>query len=270
MKKTIDAKKEKFFFDRLKDLFEEWQRKEKSEGRRGSQQAFADQINEGKSDGRCDYRYVSKWLNGKAYPETYINDIARVLDVDVEELFPQTHDELYKDSSEYMNALKEEEITPYCDKIGLDEEFVKAIREQVDFDKSFPLFKPIHQNPNYIFDGKYYALVPDNCLSDSAPMDDDVFQIKRCVDEEEGSERLITLSRPDLLFLRDVQKEVSRYIEFLFMKRQEEMKDEVEMFNKTSEKRLTNGGITHVRLTEKQVREIAPYYKAFEVEDETK
>ena len=269
------TKKQEYFFERLNDLFTDWQRREKSSGRRGSQQEFADRINEveaQRSDsprGRCDYRYVSKWLNRKAFPDTYIDYIAEVLGVEVEELFPTTHDEKYKDDEDFMNGVKRFNIEPYCEEIGLDEEFVKAIRKQVDFERLFPLWTPVGTNGTF-FDFEY-VLRSEDCLSDSAPMDEDIFQIKRTVDEEGEDERLITMSKYDLLFLRDVQREVSKYIEFLFIKRRDQMREEVEEVNRRCFVKLKDGGIGHRPLTNKILREISPYYKELLVdEDENK
>lgn len=206
------------------------------------------------------------WKSGSLPDQYNFKKICDFFRVPEEEFYIRTHDEKYKFDSSFMDAVKESEIDPYCDKIGLDEEFVKVIRKQVNFDKLFPLWTPIDKNGDF-FSYRYEQRSID-CLSDSAPMDVDTFQIRRCVEGEEG-EKLITMSRPDLLFLSDVQREVSRYIKFRFMERQEEMKDEVEKVNKECIHEDEGGGTSYRPLTWKRLCEIAPYYKAFDVPEKS-
>lgn len=277
-KSILTQQRDEYFVKQFQKLFGAWKAKDKSHTQ-GEFARLICKIRKAKTGEKCPVTnsYVSEWLRGKWFPEMYLPEIAEVLGVDTEDFFPSTREELYENSSLHMNKFRNEEILPFCEKIGLDVSFIDAIRKQVDFEKLFPLFVPAMINPdaNGFIDGKYYTLSPEYFLANSAPMDDDTFQVKRefdCLYNEKGEiepmESLITLSKADLLFLRDVQKDVARYIEFLFMKRREEMQDEVDRMNEASKKQLPDGGRAHVRLTRKQVCEIAPYYKAFNDSEE--
>ena len=271
MKRVGSFKRNDFFVRKFNDFYTEWRMNQKKNGHRGSQSEFARLVVEAEKElhpnnplTKCDYRYVSKWLNGVMRPEGYLEAIAQVLGVSVDEFTPKTHDDQYKHSEEYMNGIQKDEIEPFCDMIGLDVEFLKILESMIDFDEKFPLWRPMERTKNILADYVYY-LLPESSLCESAPMKDGVFQVERIVNENGKEEkRLITLSKPDLLFLRDIQRSIKKYLEFRFAERADEMEKEVEEANRLSMIPLEGGG-TAIRLLKRdEIINIAPYYRAFD------
>lgn len=276
MKHVGSFKTDDFFTIRFCEKYEEWQLNQKKNGFKGSQAEFARLVLDAEKEihpdnplTKCDYRYVSKWLNGRMKPEKYLEAIARVLGVEPDYFKPKERNEQYRYSPEYMNSLIESEILPYCEETGIDPEFIRFIRGLVDFDELFPLWRPMQRIANPFVDYTYY-LADESVLADSAPMKDNTFQVHRSVTVKDGEkeERLITLGRPDLLFLKDVQKSVKKYIEFLFMQRAKEMKEEVEEANRRVRIPVKGGGIGVRLMKWSEMKEIAPYYRAFKDPDE--
>lgn len=170
---------------------------------------------------------LSSWLNGRSLPSDYhLEQLCRILNITIDDLMIKDSSDAYEGSTEYMTMISEKEIIPLCEKVGLDIEFLRALRRNVDFEKQFPLWRKIVLDKNF----EHYLLAPERTLSDSAPMEDQVFQIRREVELEDGTteERLITMCRADLSFLLYVQKELIKYAEFLFMKRADEMDEEAD------------------------------------------
>ena len=150
-----------------------------------------------------------------------------------------------------MNELKDTEIIPFAYKLKLDIEFLRGLRSIVDFEADFPLWTQIGMKSHSINskslieeDLGEYVLYPESRLANSAPMDDDVFQIKKTI---EGKSKLITMGKVDLAFLRWIQREVQRYVRFLFVERRQDMQEEVRTVNKINRRenlhKLSKGGV---------------------------
>lgn len=214
-------------------MFSELFEKGKREGKWNSQEDFGQVLDPNRPASRGS---VSNWCKGKDIPTPdRLKQICEIFGVN-EDYFKVDHlspEEKYKLSIEYMTKTGHEEIVPYCKEIGLDLLFVNAVRSLFgsDFDEVFPLWTPIGENPKMGMEP--FERRRDKILATSAPMTDGLNIFQMLVDdlETEKKKRVITLSRADLSFLRDVQEEVREYIEFLFVKRSKDQKKEVEEAN---------------------------------------
>lgn len=93
-----------------------------------------------------DYRYVDRWRKGtyKAVPpDPVVKAIAEVLDIQVSDLVPVTHDDLYIYKSERANEIGKEQNKKAEESFGLSLSFVAGLRDLVDFDAFFPLYTPL-------------------------------------------------------------------------------------------------------------------------------
>lgn len=241
------------------DQLKNWIKKEKEEGRNGSQYAFAKKVG-------VEPYYVTDWKTGRqGIPYTYIDKICEVLGVSKEVYYPTTHNELYKYSSDYMTEVGEKTIAPLCEKIGLNKELIILIQRMFpnDFEELFPFWTPIRPTRK-MYSVEPYEHSDISCLSDSAKMKNgyNLFQFK--VKANENQTKTITLSEADLLFLRDVQEDIKDYIEFLFLKRKKEMKTEGKVASERSWKPNAKGsGRVFVPLRANDLNEIDKYFKGY-------
>lgn len=221
MKNEVTQRRDEFFTKKFREIYDE---KWKKNGR--SQAEFARAVNEFQEDeGRCTYQLVSKWYNG-TFPEKYFSSIAKVLGVEEDEFFPQTHDEKYRSSSVFMTGVGEG-MREYSEKIGLNESFLHILRSMGDFETDFPFYCPIVEKTDKTTFRSEFVRLNETNASDSAPMLGDdlpVFQFER-----DG--KLITMSVEDLEFLKDVQDKVEEYVSFLYYQRRKEAQREVQILN---------------------------------------
>lgn len=259
----IVIKDKKLFGKQFKLAYDEW----KSEEQGRTQETFIKLF-----DDKISRQTVSSWRNGRAIPSEYHFDrICEIFGKPEEYFSLKGHMLQYAGSTEFMNLVMTDDVKPYCETIGLDEDFLRFLKSFINFDELFPLWRPM----KVVMDGleaSHYELASEVVLPKSAPMTDSIFQIRREVKTPSGEteERLLTFLKPDLLFLRDVQKDVFKYVEFLFMKRQREMFEEIEEANKrtVSPVRLKDGGRAIRRLTKEELLEVSPYARAFEEPEE--
>ena len=229
--------KSDFATTRFRELLDAWKEQQKANNKPHSNYEFAKQVNEQErqlrgdlATCRVDYRNVSKWYNG-TNPEKYIEEISRVFGVPVSSFSPQSHDERYSDSSEFITELGKEHVE-FAKEIGLDLELTRALTRVVDFDDLFPLYAPINHAYMGTIDGDPTGSVYkmwDRKVNymNSAVIDKDLsfLQIER-----DG--KRITLHKGDIAFLKEVQDKVVDYVRYLFFARTEEMRTETDRFNK--------------------------------------
>ena len=202
-----------------------------------SQKMFAEEINkvrtrgENGTIGTVSSQQVSKWLHG-TLPEFYnLDAICEVLELDID-YFSPTHEEEYRDSSQYITKVGKEH-TVFSKEIGLDLDFLKGLHNVVDFDSLFPMYSPIVSDNTDIM--PVYKRLSN--YADSALIDDELDFLQVHKDGQ-----TLTLHRCDLAYLREVQDKVSEYVEFLFSKRLKEMETEVEEVNRRTHFKLKDGG----------------------------
>lgn len=255
-----EVKKREFFVKKFVPKLEEWKKDNKDKG--GTQKAFAKMI--GVSEDM-----IKAYKSGETYPrDKTLKEIRRVLGVPDDYFTPTTEKELYEYSQDFMTDIGENKILPYCEEIGLDPQFLVVVSKLIgeSLGDQFPFWTPIILNPNYFSDleNRYIRPDPLRYWSDSAEMKPDIkmFQIEA---KKNGSDKkkLLTLTDPDLLFLRDVQNEVRDYVEFLFLKRKKELKKEGEEASRKAWIPVPNGGYALKTLTADERNSIDRYFKNY-------
>lgn len=260
------------FTPKLIDLYNKrWKAKKKS------QKAFAKAMNalyekydirdrSGKEQRICTHQQVSQWLNGTFPDDENLRCICEVLGEKPEYFTSATETELYKFSQTFMTDVGEDKILPFCEKIGLDPQFLLTLSNMFgeSLGDQFPFWTPIRNNPNWLdFDNPYMRPDPLNFWSSSAKMDTDVKMFQINAKNEEGTEKLLTLSGVDILFLRDVQNEVVNYVEYLFHKRKKELRDECDEASHRAMKPNPNGGTSIIRLSFDEIKTIDKYFNEY-------
>lgn len=200
----------------------------KSLDKKNTQQEFADRINQIKYDkygieGNVDNRFVSKWLNGTVPEEENIKCICEVLGLS-EDYFEPSDRDRYRDDSQFITELGQKHVA-FAKEIGLDLDLVKALHNLTDWDTIFPMYSPIEPSDveKFFLSNKWERL---NGFVSSAPIDKSLDFLQT---QKDG--KLLTLHRADLVYLKEVQDKVVEYVEYLFYKRAQEMKKEVEEVN---------------------------------------
>lgn len=248
----------KFFGKQFSKAFDKW--KQEGEGR--TQESF----------GRNEFtdivsrQTVNSWYKGRSVPDDdHMKQLIRIFGVPEDYFTIKDDSDAYQGSSEFMTRVGEDVLFPYCEEIGLDLDFLRLLKDHMNFEEDFPLWRPIHTVfPNKLMDVDF-GLEPERALPESAPMEDPVLQIERKVEMEDGTmcDRLITMNRADLLFLRDVQQDVIEYVEFLFMKRARQMEEEPKELERRVRIKYPDGRTVFKKVTWDLIKEVAPYFKAF-------
>lgn len=231
----IDKQNRAIFGARFSEQFQKWKCAEKGRTQESFGQLFDPPVRRGT---------VANWCIGKTIPNPYnTKRICEIFGVTDNYFNPDTatHDELYKNSSNFIEGIGKKHVD-FARLIGLDLDLVRSLSNCVDFDKLFPVYSPIdHETVDPETSKKIYDREVD--FMDSAHVED-VDEKLRFLQVEQKMKR-ITLHRCDLAFLKEVQDQIINYVEFLFYKRTEEMKREVEEFNNdlTIEEVRSNGEI---------------------------
>jgi len=201
--------KREFVVSRLTELYN---KKWRSQGK--TQKQFTEAIK--RADPECGINevYVSKMLNGVYAPrQKYLAVICKVLDVDISEFFPKTHDDRYEYSTGFADGL-EGELEEYAVKqFKIDLTFFQGLRNIIpEFDPAFPMFAPL----------KWYDVVDEN----HQPYERPVFAEASATSKGQGLLQITKdgktyfLSRFDLKFIRELQDMISRIAQKAFVTRQ--------------------------------------------------
>lgn len=121
------------------------------------------------------------------------------------------------------NELTENTISPYCELLGLDSGFLKAVQNLTDFDNLFPVWSPM------VYDSKliYKRKEPIEFAHEAAQNKLGLFQIVLS-DDSTGEQKRVFLNRADLVFLKEMQDTVKSVIKSLCIKKRNEMEREVQ------------------------------------------
>ena len=254
----FEIAKRQFFIDKFVPKLEEW--KDANKGKGGTQKAFASLIG-------VTENMIGQYKTGDAYPnEKRLKRIISALGVPDDYFTPKTQSELFQYSPEYVSNIGSNKIAPYCEEIGLNTQFLQTVRSLIgdDLGDQFPFWTPIMQRMTLDTHNSYSRPDPVEFWNNSAEMKPEVkmFQIEVPAKDDSGNKRL-TLTSPDLLFLRDVQEEVVNYVEFLFYKRKKELKEECEEASRKALIPLQNGGSGTKPLSADELNEIDKYYSDY-------
>ena len=180
---------------------------------------FVEAIHDIIPNAKCDYKYVSKWRRGYMSPVKYLPAICQILDVDISEFTPKTHEEKYHYSAKYADGLEGslEKIAEQNFKIDLT--FFQGLRNIIpEFDKTFPVFSPLHFYDVTDHRHKpYQRSVPAE--SKETSLGQGLFQITR-------NEKTYFLTKNDMKFIRGIQGAVRKYVTSLFEAHQKKLEND--------------------------------------------
>lgn len=188
---------------------------QKWEAQGKTQEQFAEAIKMIRPDSGINKTYVSKLINGKYVPRPYLlQAICEVLEVNMSEFTPKTHEDKYKYSSAYSDKVEAALEKRAAEDFKINLTFLQGLRNIVpNFDSKFPMYAPLH----------YYginALAPDG-------RERNVYERRVSVEIAEPSggkgvlqiERdgeLISLTKYDLKFIRELQNRISKLVSVYF------------------------------------------------------
>lgn len=172
---------------------------------------------------KCNYKIVSKWKKGVIAPVKYLPAICKVLDVDIEEFNPTTHNDRYQYASDFADGLegKMEEIAMKNFKIDLT--FLQGLRNIIpDFDEKFPCFTPLFHYG--VEDSKHK--VYERCVAGEAS---ETSKGKGILQIEKGGKTFF-LRKEDLKIIRIIQDKLKeRALKLFDVIRAEMIKAEAEV-----------------------------------------
>lgn len=224
VRRASDKTKSKIFGARMKKKFLEWQENRRKEGKPFSMKAFGEMLSPRASRGS-----IENYLKGKQLPgRDRIKQICELLGVDEEyfDLENASHGELYEYSSAFQEDVAQKNLS-FAKERGLDVSFVEALSKIVDFDTWFPVYsdirykREIELKPNGDATMAIEFYRPDT--ADPAPIDG---SLRFMQVNQDG--KITTMHRADMAFLKEVQDQVVRFVEFLFYERSKEMDREIE------------------------------------------
>lgn len=147
------------------------------------------------------------------------------------------------------NELTENTIEPYAEKLGLNDDFLKAVYSLVDFNGLFPAWSPMVQDSSSI----YRRMQPFDFKVSAAQSEQGLYQI--ILSDEAGKNKKVAfLSPADLVFLKAVQDGVKAFIEERFANRRAEMEQEVQAARRAAIEIQSNDGIAITSLTTAEMR----------------
>ncbi len=196
--------KKEWMTDKLNEVYDmKW----RSQGK--TQKEFAQAIKEVDPQCGINETYVSRLLNGVHSPKQYLPVICQVLDVDISEFTPKTHDDRYQYVVDYANGLEGSLEKRAKEKFKRDLTFFQGLRNIIpDFDKAFPVFAPLHF---YDVTGQdhdpYERAVPAEAVETSKGRG--LFQYTK-----DGKTYFLT--KYDMKFIRALQVQIGKYVSSLF------------------------------------------------------
>lgn len=226
--------KRKFFSDRLQTALEEW----KSLGNGRTEGVFAKLAGISQNS-------ITDYKKCRTYPsEKTLEKIAKTLRKPKSYFVPNTRAEKYALSPSYITKIGRQHVA-YSKKIGLDLDFARALHNIIDYDAKFPLYSDIVCVSSESFSpSTQYIRNPNFMPSAKMDIDENLSFLQM---QKDG--QTVTMHYCDLGFLKEVQDQVVEYVEYLFYKRQEEMKKEVEEANKKHVVQMEGGGVGYRKLT---------------------
>lgn len=212
------------------------------------QKAFAKKCNLSES-------LLSQYLTGVKYPtDVNIQIMAEELGIKPEELTSKAkryEGEARFELAPFAGDLAEDEIKPYCDLIGLDQDFLKVVHKLTKFDEDFPAWSPMEYQAS---PKPYIRKKLSSCRAKVGRIEDDHLQL--VTRDENGKEKRVFLLAQDLVYLKDLQDMVAHFIEAMFQKRREEMEQEVQTASRRALLFIEPGSVLIDELTPIDMAEI--------------
>lgn len=235
MKKPIELKQRttnEYFGKVFSRLFNEW----KTRTTNGTQQKFAELCFLSNKNS------ISNYANGKSIPSgATVDEIIRVfneagMNVTIEDFIPHTDEDRYHHDPIRAKGIQDHS-RKFAQQIGLSEGFIEFITNCTDFcdpDNGYPIWTPLafqlsgldafsttEKELEYLQDSRlvfeYHRRPP---ATTHAVSDDRSYTIQM----KDGSSFL--LSEIDLRILKNIQDRVAEFVEFVYLLRRKEMKDQ--------------------------------------------
>ena len=207
----MTERKNKFpYFSKVfTDLLEEWKKENDK-----TQEDFMELI------GVQTVNSITHYKKGYSYPKkNTFQKICEVLDVDESVFTPKSPTERYENDPLYITAVGKDR-SRFAKGIGFDMRLLSVLRKLINFEEEFPIYSNIVQTNN-----KEFIRNP-NFLDSQTIQEEELkdLQIQR-------NSKTVTLHNADLMFLKEVQDQVTQYVKFLFYERSKEMENEISNIN---------------------------------------
>ncbi len=235
-----------FFSARFKVALDLW--KEKTDGK-PTQKAFAKKV-------FVHEVMINGYKNGSyPKPETMaliLKEFQRVgLDITEEFFYPSSHSEKYVHDGVFVNGLIRDRID-YAEKIGVDINFLHFIWDNIDTSQ-YPVWSPLCEMSK--------ADDPSSTEYRRQPLakteiDSGFLQVKT-------NEGKFLLSDVDIHILKDLQKQVECFIEYLFLQRKRDMDGQIEEANKQYQSVHEDGWTKYHTLSKEELTDIDSYEKYY-------
>ena len=196
-----------------KRFSELYRQKWRGQGKTATQ--FVAAIKEVMPEALCDYKYVSKWLNGYMSPVKYLRAICEVLEVDISEFTPKKHADRYEYSPDYADGLEGWLEERAVNNFKIDLTFFQGLRNIIpNFDEIFPNFCPIYYRDCDSQEQYYKRMVP--AAASEASKGKALFQLER-----DGTTFFLT--KNDMKFIKEMQIRVKKLMIALFEAHKKEL-----------------------------------------------
>jgi len=211
---------------------------------------------------------ISRYKNGRDVPrddikESIINAFKKG-GVELSGFDPITWQQRYEYDQKYVDAIGEK-LANYCDAIGLNRSFLQFLQATTDMDEGFPLYSPIVLKYSFFSDAEARR-IPHAASAEMSEIKEVRFtRDGKTVPAEVTQNRIFQIHRDgktftfhvaDLCFLKEVQTEAVRYLQYLFFKRRKEMEEENKKTMALAKTELAGGGVAYRRVSEEELRRI--------------
>lgn len=207
--KTLDDYRSRKF----NELIQPWKEQQKSKGNDYSDKALANEL-------QVSRQSIVNWKKGKEADKYNKERLCKFFGVDNDYFDLIDSIDRWQFDEPFVTA-KANDRSNYAREIGFDMRLLSVLRKLINFEEEFPIYSNIVQtnnkefirNPNYLDS----QTIQEEELKD--------LQIQR-------EDQTITLHNVDLMFLKEVQDQVVKYVKFLFYERSKEMLAEIQSINK--------------------------------------
>ena len=209
---------QEIFASNFKTLFENWQEEMKSEGSSGSQEHFAKLVFSNR-------RSVSEWMNAQSKPsKETMKRICDIFHTTEEELNNGTRAQNYRYSKNFTQEIHNK-FMDYCEDLGLNHDFMKFVKTVIK-DEEFPVWSPIYEpEENWLSPvlGEYERKPFYDAFESESTNE---FQRKT----KDG--KTVNLGYADFGIMKEVQNEVSSFIEYSYFKVAKGMQEDLDSVNR--------------------------------------
>lgn len=207
--KTLDDYRSRKF----NELIQPWKEQQKSKGNDYSDKALANEL-------QVSRQSIVNWKKGKEADKYNKERLCKFFGVDNDYFDLIDSTDRWQFDEPFVTA-KANDRSNYAREIGFDTRLLSVLRKLINFEEEFPIYSNIVQTNN-----KEFIRNPN--FLDSQTIQEE--ELKGLQIQHDGE--TITLHNADLMFLKEVQDQVTQYVKFLFYERSKEMLAEIQRINK--------------------------------------